>query len=396
MTLKEHCDTCEPVNAASTVVTSTMVCDYNDSHSSLSSIRSDSSSESEVFRQIDLLCHTHPLYTKGLPLDKVPLDSQDELMIEIQVVSVELLELLKDYPIWCDKYMLILQAAPEVITWAKQYDYGNHRANGYWSLIKMAIKLGRLVLDKYRNVENPQVDHNLELLLDYAMIALKVLRVMREDSEKNDFSLIASSQRQFVDLFSLLLSIDDEMVAAVYGRYCGFWLCDQARLTSTLVVTLLALGARGMCGDAVRCVIDPEYRGLVLAQLVKGADVQYVKAMGSLMEWRLYKNALPSLLYWNQPVRVKELHLPRQRKWVVSAHNVPVFELPQRVSTSLNSTNNVRCLLYQNTEGARPLDTLVLHMHGGGFMIGSPESHDVSIEFDIISFHYLGSLLFDT
>jgi hypothetical protein len=379
MTLKDHGDSCPAVNAVTVRSVSSRACEYNKgSRNSLNSLHSDSSSEPAVFRQIDMMCHSHPLYTEGLPLDKVPLDSSDELMLEIKLVSVELLELLKDYPQWCDKYVHILQSAPEVIAWAKQYDYKEHRANGYWSLIKMAIKLGRVVIDKYRGVQNPQVDHNLERLLDYATIALKVLRVLREDSEANGNSLITSSQRQFVDLFSLLLSIDDEMVAAVYGRYCGFWLCDQARLASTLVVTLLALGARGVCGDAVRCVIDPEYRGLVLAQLVKGADVQYVKAMGSLMEWRLYKNALPSLLYWNHPVRVKDLHVARQRRWVLSAHNVPVFELPQRNKSTTFPVSTVRCVLYQNTEGARPLDTLVLHMHGGGFMIGSPESHDVS------------------
>lgn len=129
----------------------------------------------------------------------------------------------------------------------------------------------------------------------------------------------------------------------------------------------------------MRCLYDPEYRGLVLAKLIKSADVDYVKMMGSIMEWRIYKRVLPSLLYWNQPVRIEELHVCRQRRWILSAHNVKVihFDRPQRAEPG---GPPVRCLLYQNT--SQPLnDKLVLHMHGGGFIIGSPESHDVSETF---------------
>ena len=149
------------------------------------------------------------------------------------------------------------------------------------------------------------------------------------------------------------------------------------------LVTVLAIGARGVNGDVMRCLYDAEYRGLVLAKLIKSADIDYVKSMGSLMEWRVYKQALPSLLYWNKPIRVREIKVSRQRSWVLSAHNVQVFEL-KRSTRNLNDVagnkdnDHVRCLLYQNTSQAQSLDTLVIHMHGGGFIIGSPESHDVS------------------
>lgn len=148
----------------------------------------------------------------------------DELVKEVNEVAAEIYDLLKDHPQWCNKFLIIHQLAPEVIQWAKEYDYKGVRANGYWSLIKIAIKLGRLVIDKYRHCTNIQeVDSNLELLLDYSLIAIDVLKVLRKDSVENPnpdqtVNLITSDNRYFIELFGLLLSIDENMVAAMYGR----------------------------------------------------------------------------------------------------------------------------------------------------------------------------------
>ena len=181
----------------------------------------------------------------------VPSDDEnpeiDEFVREINAVAAELYDLLKDHPHWCNKFLVIHQLAPDVIAWAKEYDYNGIRANGYWSLIRIAVKLAKLVVDKYRGQASPEkVDHNLELLLDYALIAVDVLKVLRKDSVENtrngQRSLTTSSNKYFIELFGLLLSIDDKMVAAMYGRYCGFWLCNQSRLTSIMFVTALAIG----------------------------------------------------------------------------------------------------------------------------------------------------------
>ena len=170
----------------------------------------------------------------------------DEVVQEINQVAAELYELLEDHPHLCNKFLVFHQLAPDVISWAKEYDYNGVRANGYWSLIRIAIKLAKLVIEKYRGIRRPTVDHNLQLLLDYILIAFDVLKVLRKDSVANATngtpSLVTSHNRYFIELFGLLLSIDDKMVAAMYGRYCGYWLCNQSRLTSMLFVTALAIG----------------------------------------------------------------------------------------------------------------------------------------------------------
>lgn len=125
----------------------------------------------------------------------------------------------------------------------------------------------------------------------------------------------------------------------------------------------------------MQCIYNPEYRGLVIAKLIKSADISFVKMMGSIMEWRIYKNVLPSLLYWRHSLKISEVHVENQRTWFLSACNVKVMRFEK--SNKLQSNATIRCRLYQNTSA--PLNNkLVLLMHGGGFIIGTPESHDVS------------------
>ena len=114
----------------------------------------------------------------------------------------------------------------------------------------------------------------------------------------------------------------------------------------------------------------------MIAKLIKSADIPFVKRMGSLMEWRIYKHYLPSLLYWRYSLKINELHVKHQRTWLLSASNVSVMRFEKgEVQTKVES--KIRCRLYQNT--AAPLNNkLIVLMHGGGFIIGTPESHDVS------------------
>ena len=126
-----------------------------------------------------------------------------------------------------------------------------------------------------------------------------------------------------------------------------------------------------------QCIYNPEYRGLVIAKLIKSADIEFVKRMGSLMEWRIYKHYLPSLLYWRHSLKIREFHVKHQRSWFLSACNVKVMRFERNRELQAKVGSKIRCRLYQNT--AAPLNNkLIVLMHGGGFIIGTPESHDVS------------------
>lgn len=137
----------------------------------------------------------------------------------------------------------------------------------------------------------------------------------------------------------------------------------------------------------MQCIYNPEYRGLVIAKLIKSADISFVKMMGSLMEWRIYKHYLPSLLYWRHSLKISELHVEHQRSWFLSACNVKVMRF-EKNNELQNNGDKIRCRLYQNTSA--PLNNkIIVHMHGGGFIIGTPESHDVSFDWLVYNFCWI-------
>lgn len=70
----------------------------------------------------------------------------------------------------------------EIACWAPEYDFGDTHANGYWSLLTIGLKLCNLVVDRYQNDPNPIIDNDLKNLLDFANIAIDVVRLLRKDS----------------------------------------------------------------------------------------------------------------------------------------------------------------------------------------------------------------------
>lgn len=317
-----------------------------------------------------------------------------------------------------------LQSGARLVAgFAHQYDYQGIRANGYWSCLKIGLELGRIFDKKYGEDLNPEEilkDQELLTLAKYFTIALGVLVTLREDSvaqtttdhhpqvlttadgrrvsvdinadgaykRMKDMPLMASSKTVFVEMFSLLLSINDKMVGTMYGSYCGFWLGKMARFTTLTFVTTLAIFARPF--SSFRLMVDPSYRGLILAKLIKSADVHFVKKMGSMADSLIYKSIIPFCLYGWSPNIQTTFYSPRQLKYVI---NTKTFKLDTRYHSKITFTsetpigvenyslknyrNKIRIRLFKEETMKESHDKVIFHLHGGGFVTGSPESHEV-------------------
>lgn len=318
-----------------------------------------------------------------------------------------------------------LQAGARLVAgFAHQYDYKGIRANGYWSCLKIGLELGKIFDSKYGDDLNPEEilkDQELLTLAKYFTIALGVLVTLREDSVAQattdhqpqiltstdgrrvsidingdcafkllkEMPLIASSKSVFVEMFSLLLSINDKMVGTMYGSYCGFWLGRMARFTTLTFVTTLAIFARPL--SSFRLLVDPSFRGLILAKLIKSADVHFVKKMGSMADSLIYKSIIPFCLYGWSPNIQTTFYSPRQLKYIIDTkthkidtnyHSKIKFtdETPIGIENycTKNYRNKIRIRLFkQETMKEAPHEKLIFHLHGGGFVTGSPESHEV-------------------
>ena len=256
---------------------------------------------------------------------------------------------------------LMKTGADTIHSFADEYNVAGVRANGYWSCLRIGAKLTAIFSRKHsanlecNRIEAVLKDEEIRHIMEYFSVSVGVLLQLRADSisgmDDADFSsnkLIASSTEMFVELFSFLLAQEDHLVATMYGSYCGFWLDNMARYTMVLFVTMIAMAVRP--GSALRCLYDPQHRGLVLASLVKTADVAYVKRMGALPELPIYRSLLPALLYGFKPRKRFEFFFPRQSKWVISLRSYKLekhYDNSMRFSTYRKT--RVRLFLHEDS-----------------------------------------------
>lgn len=271
--------------------------------------------------------------------------------------------------IFRDSLSVMKTGAETIHAFADEYNVAGVRANGYWSCLRIGYKLTEILFKKHSvNLEKKQVaavlkDDEIRHIIQYFACSVDVLLKLRQDSVSSanpdegspESNLIASSTEMFVELFSFLLSQEDHLIATMYGSYCGFWLDNAARYAMVLFVTTIAVAKSPQ--SAFRCLFDARHRGLVLADLVKSADVAYVKRMGMLPEFRIYRTLVPALLYGSKPRKRDEFFLPRQSKWIISPQTYKLekqYDNDMRFSTQ-NKTR-VRLFLHEDANESENSD----------------------------------------
>ena len=189
--------------------------------------------------------------------------------------------------------------------------------------------------------------------------------------------LRASSVSLFVQLFGLLLRIDNSIIGPAYGTHCAFWLNEWSQFTAKLVSSTLSFMSTGL-SDGIRCLFDTNHRGLTFANLIKNADIGFVMKLRTLLHSFAYRKILPFLLYGSTLTR--EFPVPRQTTWILSAQRNKMLTRSQDDSSSQYSPpkDKVRVKLYKGRPENPPKNQLAFYVHGGGFVLGTPESHDVS------------------
>ncbi|RWS26358.1 hormone-sensitive lipase-like isoform X2 [Leptotrombidium deliense] len=308
-------------------------------------------------------------------------DSYQDFIGELDAMLDELYPYIVEvHPKLTTNLKQLQKGAHSIAIWAVDYDHGTLQANGYWSALRIGLNLARLVESKYqhlrgtKDISGIEIDHTLLLLTDYFAVALDVLQRLRDDSVANGLELQASSVSYFTELFTVLLTLDESLVASMYGKYCGFWLCPGSRNIMITCVTAFSVLSDGF-SSIFKCIFNSEYRGKVLAKLIKSADISFLKKLGFLMELPVYTSLLPYLLYGNSPQVRRQLRIERQNEWYLSICNKKVSRSVDHRHHVYRKSKYVRCKLIRAQGPHR--QSLVFHCHGGGFVMGSPESNEV-------------------
>lgn len=78
----------------------------------------------------------------------------------------------------------------------------------------------------------------------------------------------------------------------------------------------------------------------------------------------------------------KDIFVPRQIRWIVSSREPRVYDTKNNdfIGTNMRRKTQIRCkvLHYQGSQLAN--NSLLFHVHGGGFISQSPESHEMYLK----------------
>lgn len=99
--------------------------------------------------------------------------------------------------------------------------------------------------------------------------------------------------------------------------------------------------------------------------------------MWNITDFPLVRLCTPS--FWSRYfIHSSNIYCPRQRRWIIDKIDPLVHDLDRETCIPYPKMRNtaVRCVLFRKTKKVEN-NSLLLHIHGGGFISQSPESHDV-------------------
>ncbi|XP_054154037.1 hormone-sensitive lipase-like [Oppia nitens] len=262
------------------------------------------------------------------------------------------------------------QGTDEVLTYVHEYDFRDVEANGFRSYVRLVLRFLQ-VTHETRDLRLMSTH-----LLPVAIVLRTGLGLCKRFRGTSDDNLFGSS----ADDFPYLLDVFAEMrpqLDVVYDAYANFWLCASMKRALNGFTALMAIVAAGDPRLAARLLVDSRMRAQAVAHIAQNATVEFVKGFWGLTETPLARSALPLLA--KTPPLAREVYVPPQTRWSVSPVEACVLRNDDDDADSTSHANRrplIRCRLLCGSEQPSG-DALVLHIHGGGFVSQTPDSHEV-------------------
>ena len=144
--------------------------------------------------------------------------------VEAKLNGCECAELVEN----CKK---LYQRSKKVIEFAKEYQYNEIEANGYWTYIRLVIKFGKTILSTYHRGKS---DEELLLSASHVLVTgIDLCEKFHEGSQADKdrdlrlpSNLMSPSSVDIIDLLKIFESLTPQL-DVVYGNYCAFWVCEN-------------------------------------------------------------------------------------------------------------------------------------------------------------------------
>lgn len=273
------------------------------------------------------------------------------------------------------KLALLHQGCLDLEKIAPDYDYSEKvQGNGFHSFISLCAILRQKVM-KSLPFEKPVI-HEYSIAASTLLKVLHVLKDMRCKGPDFDYSIITEDDVRIMDYVNAFNTSD---IIPFYDRSSigPFWLKDYSQKEQLDRQQFTELLLSNSWWDRVRLMFSPKYTATCVARTSITSSVQRIKDMVSMFT-RFPLNLLLGFASSGNGVNKKDVWVQRLNPFVIDVPNSKSLSVIRKSSTPRNGL--IRCMYMtpdpeKVSPSAPPHDgkSLILHVHGGAFMVGSPE-----------------------
>ncbi|KAI1294244.1 Hormone-sensitive lipase [Halotydeus destructor] len=272
----------------------------------------------------------------------------------------------------------VLGYLKEMNQWARDYDYGPVRANGFRCLLDAGLKCLKFAATR-AGQGDARFDAKFETILDMMDRLAHYVKVMRARTRDTGGCLVVTDDELLVDM-TLSYAANGAGLVALLNDFAGFEADGVTRLVLKTLSTYLAVNVVSSWRDFGRCFYDGDFRARMTVEFTQRLDIDVIRRLilfGEIWWVRVY---LPFLNHFIWPSRKLTLLVPRQTEWQIGCHVAEQRVWLARGQRLPTSSRPVRCRLLAHPSGDGVPEArgwVVFHVHGGGFVAGSPDSHEI-------------------
>lgn len=276
----------------------------------------------------------------------------------------------------------LAKTATWILTFAHEYDYNESvKANGFRSVVKIIDKFFNILINHQLSSpdtvgynqsddieEFEKIAQSIELFLSFVKRLREHLAMDDNDGLSRVFCTDVNLNQEMIYEST---QIKDKL-EVFYGRFANFHLCPSLQNILRVYMGAISFCWSGLSITNIFGFLTNHYKHVAntFADFNQNCDVSFFSKMWNLSENPLYTKVAPFLLYGPRKPSIAETKVFVVPRLYSIKANGDIIENTSPTDTTIRT----RFLLnsYDSTN-----DTLILHVHGAGFVAMSPDSHEI-------------------
>ena len=264
----------------------------------------------------------------------------------------------------------LLNYAIEMSSFAHEYDFREVKSNGFRVSVEYVIRLFDYGSKYYKD---QRADETYKNMVNLFVAAIPYYKELRDKTRKSK-SLIDPSVQILSEAFAEYFTKNG--MDAGFGPMTGYYFDAPENKVCYLAYFFISLITPGSLAGSIRAMFDRDFCRDCVRREYNNMTVEHLKWIDLFADNLWVRRISPVLTfgYWRPNIR-RTVFVPRQERYKILCDvEKQSCELVQHDS-DVRSSETLRCRIQQDT-GREPDGTVVMHAHGGGFVMGSADNHE--------------------